>query len=298
MLNKLREVIDESKIKKNVEMSKHTTFKTGGIADTFIVPETVEDIKNILKFFYEAGIPYYVLGNGSNLLVSDDGLRTPVISIGKALSSINVFENCITAGAGATLAAVSKKALEESLARFEFAAGIPGTVGGALIMNAGAYGGEMKQIAEAVSYIDPSGEEHVATGAEMEFSYRSSALMDTNCIITGASFVLQKGVKEEISEKMAELSFKRKDKQPLEYPSAGSTFKRPSGYFAGALIEEANLKGYTIGGAQVSEKHAGFIINKGGATTKDICDLISYVQEKVYEKHSVFLEPEVKYWGD
>ena len=298
MLKNLREVIDESKILKNVDMKKHTTFKTGGMAETFIVPESVEDIKNVLKFLYEAKIPYYILGNGSNLLVSDDGLKTPVISIGKTLSGINVFENCITAYAGATLAAVSKVAIDESLARFEFAAGIPGTVGGAIIMNAGAYGGEMKQVTEAVRYIDPSGEEHVATGAEMEFGYRNSALMDTNCIITSASFVLEKGNSDEIREKMAELSYKRKEKQPLEYPSAGSTFKRPAGYFAGQLIETTGLKGYSIGGAQVSEKHAGFVINKGNATTKDIIDLISYIQEKVYEKHNVFLEPEVKYWSD
>lgn len=298
MLNKLREVIDESKILKDVDMKKHTTFRTGGKASTFIVPESVEDIKNVLKFLFEAKIPYYILGNGSNLLVSDEGLKTPVISIGKALSGINVFENCITASAGATLAAVSKIALDESLTRFEFAAGIPGTVGGALIMNAGAYGGEMKQVTEAVRYIDPSGEEHIASGEEMEFGYRSSALMDTNCIITGASFILEKGDAAEIRDKMAELSYKRKEKQPLEYPSAGSTFKRPTGYFAGQLIETTGLKGYSIGGAQVSEKHAGFIINKGSATTKDITDLISYVQEKVYEKHNVFLEPEVKYWGD
>lgn len=297
MLSNLREVIDESKIKTNVDMSKYTTFRTGGSADIFIIPENVEDIKNVVKFMCEINSPYYILGNGSNLIVSDEGLRTPVINISKAISNIEIFENCISAGAGATLAAVAKKAHEESLTGFEFAAGIPGTIGGGVIMNAGAYDGELKDVVEAVSFIDPLGEMRVASNEEMEFSYRNSALSNTNCIVTGVSIVLKKGEKSEIGAKMAELSKRRQDKQPLEYPSAGSTFKRPQGYFAGALIESCGLKGYSIGGAQVSEKHAGFIINNKNATSNDICALISYVQDKVYEKHGVLLEPEVKYWG-
>ncbi len=297
MIEKLYEVIDQSRIKRNVSMSNLTTFKTGGNADMVIYPHTTDELKNVVKFFYEARLPYYVLGNGSNLLVSDDGIKKPIICIGRDFSSIDVFDNCITARAGAFLSSVAKKAYDEALTGFEFAAGIPGTLGGALIMNAGAYGGEMKDVVEAVSFIDPSGEEYVVSGEEMEFSYRNSALSDTDCIITGATIKLEAGNKEEIAEKMADLAARRREKQPLEFPSAGSTFKRPEGYFAGALIEEAGLKGKTIGGAQISTKHSGFIINTGNATTKDILELIDYVREKVYEKHSVLLQTEVKYWS-
>lgn len=296
MLKELKTVIDENKIKTNVPMAAYTTFKTGGNADIIIFPTSVQELKNIVKFFHEAQTAYYVLGNGSNLLVSDAGIKKPIICMGRNFSSIELFDNCITARAGAYLAAVAKKAAEASLAGFEFAAGIPGTLGGALVMNAGAYGGEMKDVVEAVSFVDPSGEEHVITGDEMEFSYRKSALSDTDCIITGATIKLGNGNKDDINEKMTQLSAKRREKQPLEFPSAGSTFKRPTGYFAGALIESSDLKGKSIGGAQVSEKHAGFIINRGNATTKDICDLIDYVKQTVYDKHGVMLKTEVKYW--
>jgi UDP-N-acetylmuramate dehydrogenase len=296
MLKELKTVIDESKIKINVPMSSYTTFKTGGNADIMLCPTSTEELRNIVKFFYESKTPYYVLGNGSNLLVSDSGLKKPVIYIGRNFNSIEQFDDCITANAGAYLSTIAKKACEASLSGFEFAAGIPGTLGGALIMNAGAYGGEMKDVVEAVSFIDPLGDEHVVSGEEMEFSYRRSVLSDTDCIITGASLKLHYGNKSDIAEKMAELAAKRREKQPLEYASAGSTFKRPTGYFAGALIESCNLKGKTIGGAQVSEKHAGFIINKGNASTKDILELINYIRETVYNTHGVILETEVKYW--
>ena len=296
MLKELKTVIDESKIKINVPMSSYTTFKTGGNADIMLCPTSTEELRNIVKFFYESKTPYYVLGNGSNLLVSDSGLKKPVIYIGRNFNSIEQFDDCITANAGAYLSTIAKKACEASLSGFEFAAGIPGTLGGALIMNAGAYGGEMKDVVEAVSFIDPLGDEHVVSGEEMEFSYRRSVLSDTDCIITGASLKLHYGNKSDIAEKMAELAAKRREKQPLEYASAGSTFKRPTGYFAGALIESCNLKGKTIGGAQVSEKHAGFVINKGNASTKDILELINYIRETVYNTHGVILETEVKYW--
>lgn len=296
MLKELRTVIDESKIQTNIPMSSYTTFKTGGNADIMIFPTSVEELKSVVKFFYESNTSYYVLGNGSNLLVSDEGIRKPIISVGRNFNAIELFDDCITAKAGAFLSSIAKKAAQSSLTGFEFAAGIPGTLGGALIMNAGAYGGEMKDVVEAVSFIDPSGEEHVVSTEEMEFSYRRSVLSDTDCIITGATIKLSKGNQAEIEEKMSELSAKRREKQPLEYPSAGSTFKRPQGYFAGALIESCNLKGKTIGGAQVSEKHAGFIINKGNATTKDICELIEFVRKSVYDTHGVILETEVKYW--
>ncbi len=296
MVENLKKIIDENKIKTNVSMSSYTTFKTGGIAEVFISPTTIDDLKNVINFFFENSISYYVFGNGSNLLVSDNGIKKPVIHIDKNFGGIEVFEDCITAKAGEHLSAIARKAAEESLTGFEFAAGIPGTLGGALIMNAGAYGGEMKDVVEAVSFIDVSGKEYVVSGEEMEFGYRKSALMDTGCIITGATLKLKRGDKEQILAKMADLASRRREKQPLEYPSAGSTFKRPQGYFAGALIESSNLKGKSVGGAQVSEKHAGFIINKEKATTKDICDLIELVQKTVYDVHGVVLEPEVKYW--
>lgn len=296
MIKKLLEIIDNDIIKTDIPMSSLTTFRTGGIAKLILYPRNVNEIKEIVKFFYESKIKYFVLGNGSNLLVSDKGISDPIICIGKNLSSIDVFEDCITARAGAFLSSIARKAADASLSGFEFAAGIPGTLGGALIMNAGAYGGEMKDVVEAVSFIDPCGEEHIVTGEEMEFSYRSSVLADMECIITGATIKLNKGNRKDIEDRMNELNAKRKEKQPLEYPSAGSTFKRPVGYFAGALIEEAGLKGKSIGGAQVSEKHAGFIINKNNASTDDICKLISFVKDEVYKKHNVVLETEVKYW--
>lgn len=296
MLEELLKVVSCDHVKTNVPMSKYTTFRTGGNADIMICPTTIEELKSVVKFFAEVKIPYYVLGNGSNLLVSDNGIKRPIIFIGKEIAEIEVFENCISARAGAKLSAVARIAAENSLTGFEFAAGIPGTIGGALIMNAGAYGGEMKDVVEAVSFLSPDGEEYIVSGEEMEFGYRTSALSGTDCIILGATLNLKNGNKHEIEEKMSELASKRREKQPLEFPSAGSTFKRPEGYFAGALIESCNLKGKTIGGAQVSEKHAGFIINKGDATTSDIVELIEFVKDTVYSEHGVMLEPEVKYW--
>ncbi|MBE7033373.1 MAG: UDP-N-acetylmuramate dehydrogenase [Ruminococcaceae bacterium] len=296
MLNELKTVINETKIETNVPMSELTTFKTGGNADMVIYPTTSAELKSVVEFLFDCKKQYYILGNGSNLLVSDDGIKKPIICLGKNFASIDVFDNCITAKSGAFLSAIARKAYEESLTGFEFAAGIPGTLGGALMMNAGAYGGEMKDVVEAVSFMDSTGQEYVVSGEEMEFSYRKSALSDTDCIITGATIKLSHGDKNVINEKMADLAARRRDKQPLEFPSAGSTFKRPVGYFAGALIEDCNLKGVSVGGAQVSEKHAGFIINKDNATTNDILNLIDLVRNTVYEKHGVFLETEVKYW--
>lgn len=296
MLNELKKLVDENIIKEKVSMADVTTFKTGGIADVVVYPNNIAELKTVVEFFHECKCMYYVLGNGSNLLVSDEGIRQPIICLGHNFSSINVFDNCITASSGALLSAIARKAADEALTGFEFAAGIPGTLGGALMMNAGAYGGEMKDVVEAVSFMDSTGQQYVVSGEEMEFGYRKSALSDTDCIITGATIKLNYGDKESIIEKMNELAAKRRDKQPLEYPSAGSTFKRPQGYFAGTLIEGCNLKGTTVGGAQVSEKHAGFIINKGNATTEDVCRLIELVKDTVFKAHGVELEPEVKYW--
>jgi len=242
MLNELKTVINETKIETNVPMSELTTFKTGGNADMVIYPTTSAELKSVVEFLFDCKKQYYILGNGSNLLVSDDGIKKPIICLGKNFASIDVFDNCITAKSGAFLSAIARKAYEESLTGFEFAAGIPGTLGGALMMNAGAYGGEMKDVVEAVSFMDSTGQEYVVSGEEMEFSYRKSALSDTDCIITGATIKLSHGDKNVINEKMADLAARRRDKQPLEFPSAGSTFKRPVGYLQVHLLKIAILK--------------------------------------------------------
>ena len=295
MINKLLEVIDNDIVKQDVPMSQLTTFRTGGIAKILLFPRNVNEIKEIVKFFFDAKMKYYVLGNGSNLLVSDDGINDPVICLGKNFSSVDIFEDCITARAGAFLSSIAKKAADASLTGFEFAAGIPGTLGGALIMNAGAYGGEMKDVVEAVSFIDPCGEEHIITGEEMEFSYRSSVLANMDCIITGATIKLKKGNKKDIEARMSELNTKRREKQPLEYPSAGSTFKRCEGHYTAQMIDQAGLKGYTVGGAQVSEKHAGFVINKNNASSKDVKELVKIIKKNIKEKFDVDIQEEIKY---
>lgn len=292
----LRKIVGEENVAENVCLKDYTSFKVGGNAALMVKPKTAAEIGKIISLLNEFAVPYRILGNGTNVLVSDDGVESAVIHIGKNMSAVNVFENCITAQAGASLSAVAKTAMENSLSGLEFASGIPGNVGGGVIMNAGAYGGELKDVVEAVSFIAPDGKEYAVSGEEMEFAYRSSALMDTGCVVTGVSFVLKKGSKEEISAKMKDFNQRRRDKQPLEYPSAGSTFKRPTGYFAGALIEQANLKGYSCGGAAVSEKHAGFVINKGNATAQDVLNVIRHVQQTVYEKSGVALECEVRIW--
>lgn len=296
LLEELKKVLGEESVLENVSLKDYTTFRTGGNALLMIEPKTAAEIGKAIELFNEFNIAYLVLGNGSNILALDEGVNCPIIHIGKNMSAINVFENCITAQGGASLSAVAKTAMEHSLSGLEFASGIPGNVGGGVIMNAGAYGGELKDVVEAVCFIGTDGKEYAVSGEEMEFGYRSSALMDTGCVVTGVSFVLREGNKEEIAALVKELNQKRRDKQPLEYPSAGSTFKRPEGHFAGALIEDAGLKGYSYGGAAVSEKHAGFVINKGGASGADILGVIEHVQKTVYEKSGVMLEPEVRIW--
>ncbi len=284
-------------VKENVSLKEYTTFRTGGRAELFIEPDSSLSAAKAVEILGGLDQAYLILGNGSNVLVADEGVSCPVIHIGKKMSRITVFENCITAQSGAALSAVARTAMEHSLAGLEFASGIPGNVGGGVIMNAGAYGGELKDVVEAVCFIGPDGKEYTADNAEMEFGYRKSALSGGNCIVTAVSFLLRKGNKDEIAEKMKELNRRRRDKQPLEYPSVGSTFKRPEGYFAGALIEGAGLKGFSVGGAAVSEKHAGFVINKASASSADILALIEHIQKTVYQKDGVMLEPEVKIWG-
>lgn len=277
----------------NEPMKKHTTFQVGGNADCLIAIENEEELKSLIRYLNQIEIPYLILGNGSNLLVSDDGFRGIVLKTKGSFSDITVEGELITAQAGALLSQVAKAACEQGLAGFEFAAGIPGTVGGGVVMNAGAYGGEMSQVVQEVEVIDKSGEILVMDNSSMEFGYRRSAIKNYPFVVKQVTFKLQKGDKEQIKAKMDELAAARREKQPLEFPSAGSTFKRPEGYFAGKLIMDAGFRGFTLGGAQVSEKHCGFVINKNNATAKDISDLMKEVADGVYEKFGVQLEPEV-----
>ncbi len=296
--NRLKNTIDEISIYKNEPMKKHTTFRVGGPADYFIVPKSLEEVRQVIALCKEMSLPYYILGNGSNLLVSDNGYRGVVIQIYKELGEIEVQGECIRAQAGALLSKVGSVALAEALTGFEFAAGIPGCVGGAVVMNAGAYGGEMKDILESVTVLTPEGEVLTLTNEELELGYRTSIIAKKGYIVLEAIFKLRKGNQQDIKACMDDLRMKRTTKQPLEYPSAGSTFKRPEGYFAGKLIEDAGLRGFTVGNAQVSEKHCGFVINKGEATAKDIWSLMQQVSQIVWDKFGVKLEPEVKRLGD
>lgn len=277
-------------------MKNHTTFKTGGKASVFICPKNEEELSLILKLIKQNNMKPFILGNGSNLLVDDEGIKDrPVIYIDDGFSSIKLMdETTIEVGAGASLSSLCRFALENSLTGLEFAFGIPGSCGGAAFMNAGAYGGEMKDVVILCKHIDFDGEKGFFGKDELDFGYRHSVYSDSDCVITSIVLSLKKGDKEEIQAKMRELLQRRKDKQPLEYPSAGSVFKRPEGYFAGALIEQSGLKGKRIGGAMVSEKHAGFIINYDNATTKDVLDLVKYCQDTVMEKFGVMLEREIK----
>jgi UDP-N-acetylmuramate dehydrogenase len=292
ILEELKKIMPEENILVNEPMKNHTTFKVGGPADYLVIPETKEQIVECLKL----DVPKFILGNGSNLIVKDGGIRGLVIKTSK-LDKLDLIEDdVIEAGAGCYLSVISNLAKKNSLTGFEFASGIPGTFGGAVMMNAGAYGGEMKDVVIETTYIDE--DLVVKTTTEHDFSYRKSMFTNTNRVILSSKLKLAKGNYEEIDARIKELSEARRTKQPLSFPSAGSTFKRPEGYFAGKLIEDSELKGFSIGGAQVSELHAGFIINKGGATAKDILDLIKHVQNEVKNKFGVNLETEVKIVGE
>ena len=284
------------KILKNEPMSRHTTFRVGGPCDALIEVESEDEILKSVKYLKENDIPYYIIGNGSNLLVRDEGISGVVVEISSGLSKIKrIDENTFEAGAGIKLSRLAAYALENELTGLEFASGIPGTLGGAVFMNAGAYNGEISQVVENTRYYDVFKEKIVILEQnEHNFGYRSSIFQKNSGIILGNRIKLKKGNRELIRSRMEELALKRRTVQPLEYPSAGSTFKRPEGYFAGKLIEEAGLRGYKIGGAQVSEKHCGFIINRGDASAADILGLIEYVKLKVYENSGVLLEEEVR----
>lgn len=294
-LSAIKNIAGEECIFCNEMMSDHTTFKVGGPAKYFVVPYRAEDIRKYILAAEEYKVPYYVIGNGSNLLVSDKGYDGMIIMLGRDLGNITVSGDRITAEAGTSLARLFNTARRHSLSGLEFAAGIPGTLGGACYMNAGAYGGEMKDVLTKVVTIDRQGNTHEYKQGGMELSYRNSIFIRKQEIILSAEMKLCKGDAEEMTQKVNDLLAKRKEKQPLEYPSAGSTFKRPEGYFAAKLIDDAGLKGYTVGGAQVSDKHAGFVINRGGATASDIKQLVDYIQKTVKEKFNVSLECEIEF---
>ena len=287
--NALISAVGMHKVLCNEPMDKHTTFRIGGNADYYVPVTGVSDLVSGIRCCRDNNVPVYVLGNGSNVLVSDDGIRGSV-----KRDNEQVF---VTAEAGCMLGTLGKYVLEEGLTGFEWAAGIPGTVGGAVYMNAGAYGGEMKDIVTEATVLTNNLNVETRTLEELDLGYRSSALMREKSTLLTATFVLKTGERSEIQAKMAELAAKRREKQPLEYPSAGSTFKRPEGYFAGKLIQDAGLRGYQVGGAQVSEKHCGFVINKGNATAQDVYNLIQEVSKRVADRFGVKLEPEVRLLG-
>ena len=286
-----------SRIKRNEALSRHTTFRIGGPADYFVTPESEEKLAEVIALCRRFQVPYFILGNGSDLLCADEGYRGAAVNTTACLNGVRAEGNRVLAGSGALLGNVAKAALAEGLTGFEFAAGIPGSVGGAMVMNAGAYGGEMSQVVEWVRVLTPEWQVRTVPVREMDFSYRRSAVRGNGWIVLEACFALEPGKPEEIRARMEELAAKRRDKQPLEFPSAGSTFKRPAGHFAARLIEEAGLKGTSVGGACVSEKHAGFVINRGDATAADVLALCRLIQERVRETSGVDLEMEVEIIG-
>jgi len=287
----------------DVALSEYTSFKTGGPADVLVRPTSVEELQKLVKLAKDENIPYYILGNGTNILVADEGYRGLIIAL-KDLTGDIVFsatndKDTVTVStyAGCTLARLANEAASKGWSGLEFAAGIPGSVGGAVVMNAGAYGGEIKDVLEFADVLDGNGDIIRLFNKDFDFGYRHSIIQDEDYIVLSVSFLLKKGDEKSIKAEIKELNERRREKQPLEYPSAGSTFKRPEGLFAGKLIEDSGLKGFSVGGARVSEKHCGFVINADKATSNDIYELISQVIEKVYDKTSVVLEPEIKLLG-
>ncbi|EOU1714773.1 UDP-N-acetylmuramate dehydrogenase [Clostridium perfringens] len=292
----LGEFYNEEDITVDSPMSEHIYFRVGGPADILVTPVNEEQVVNTLKLCREYNVPYFILGNGSNILVKDGGISGVVIKFNK-LNKITTEGNCVTAQSGALLKDVSKAALENNLRGFEFACGIPGSIGGAVFMNAGAYDGEMAHVIKSARVIDENCNIKNLTKEELELGYRSSIVMKKGYVVIEATVELESGEYASIKDKIDDLTNRRESKQPLEYPSAGSTFKRPKGYFAGKLIQDSGLKGFSIGGAAVSEKHSGFVINKGGATAKDVLDVIAHVQKTVKENFDVELHTEVRIIG-
>jgi len=291
-------ILDINNILYNEPMREHTSFKVGGPADIFIEPDGTEELRNAITSLKEHNIPYYIIGNGSNLLVSDKGLRGAVVKLGEKFSRTELDGERVISECGILLSTLSKIAAKNSLTGMEFASGIPGSLGGAVAMNAGAYGGEMKDIVEWVEVLDRELQLKRLQGAEMKFGYRKSVIESEDYIVIRCCLRLRQGNPEAINRIMADLTERRKTKQPLHLPSAGSTFKRPEGYFAGKLIEDSGLRGFSLGGAQISELHCGFVVNNGNASARDVYDLIRHVQKTVFEKFNVRLETEVKILGE
>ena len=297
ILSRIADIVGADNVSVDEPMARHTTFRVGGPADYFVRPVDVEQIPALISLGRMENIPYFILGNGSNLLVSDEGYRGMIINIADNMNDVDIHDGVIRAQAGAMLTKVGRLARDNSLTGLEFASGIPGTIGGAVYMNAGAYGGEMKDVVVSVRAMDTDGRVYDLSVDEMDFSYRHSVIGERGLVVLEVMMKLAEGNLDEIDSRMNELAEARRSKQPLEYPSAGSTFKRPEGYFAGKLIMDAGLRGYSVGGAQVSEKHCGFVVNRGGATASDVMTLIRDVQDKVREEFEVELETEVRLLG-
>lgn len=298
VMEALMDMVPKENIHIEEPLAAHTTFRVGGPADCLVEIESTEQLRKIQKYLRLIEEPYTILGNGSNLLVGDKGYRGVILQIGNKMSDIRVNGNTITVKAGALLSKTAKVALDHGLTGLEFASGIPGSIGGAVVMNAGAYGGEMKQVITSVTVLDQEGEELVLDNETMEFGYRTSVIKHRPFLVTEVTLELTPGDPMAIKFTMDDLAARRREKQPLEYPSAGSTFKRPEGHYAGQLIMEAGLRGYQIGGARVSDKHCGFVINTGTASATDVLDVIHHVQQTVKEKFDITLEPEVIMLGD
>lgn len=297
IVTRLINITGKDNVRINEPMKNHTTFKIGGPAQYYVTPESVTQIQEIVSLCKDKNIPLHVIGNGSNILVGDDGVDGVVLALFNTFSDYEIKDNVITAQAGMSLIKLAVIALREGLTGLEFASGIPGSVGGAVYMNAGAYDGQMKDVVTSVTVLDEAGNIRILGRDELDMGYRTSAVAKHNMIVLQVIIELKAGNKEQIKDRMNQLSELRKQKQPLEYPSAGSTFKRPEGYFAGKLIADAGLKGYSIGGAAVSEKHAGFVVNMGGATAKDVVELTDYIKKRIIEQFGVTLELEIKKIG-
>lgn len=297
VIQALRKFVPEENICLQESMASHTTFRIGGLADCFVQLENTEQLIKVQKYLSQVGVPFFVLGNGSNLLVSDAGFRGVILQIGPKMNRVTVEGNVIVAQAGASMAQIARTAMEHELTGMEFASGIPGTIGGGVVMNAGAYGGELSQIVTQVNVVNSEGGIMELDNETMEFGYRTSTIRNNPFTVTEVILRLEKGDRQQIRERMEELAAKRREKQPLEYPSAGSTFKRPAGHYAGQLIMEAGLRGLQCGGAKVSDKHCGFVINTGNATAEDVRKLIREVQARVKDQFNVDLETEVLFLG-
>lgn len=297
-IKKLQTILPDDRLLLNAPMSEQTTFKIGGPADCLVFPASVSEVKAILNTIKAYNVPYTIIGNGSNILVLDKGIRGIVIKFAEQMSYINANNDSIIAGCGALLADLSHFAADKSLTGLEFAVGIPGSIGGAVYMNAGAYNGDIKTVVKSVTAVSAAGDILKYSDDKLDFGYRQSVFQHNANTICEIELALHKGAKSDILAIMDDLTKRRESKQPLEMPSAGSTFKRPPGYYAGTLIEQTGLKGLSVGDAQVSTKHAGFVVNTGHATAQNVLDLIHKVQEKVYEKHGVKLYPEVRLIGE